>query len=136
MAFGFPASYKVERELLGDRQTAREAVTYALDALEWPYSAADRDHFRATVPMNMMSWGETIFISITDGRIAIRSVCSLPLQLFDWGKNKQNVEQFLARFSPKELRKTMTPQLDSQYFDKSGMTPVGRLLHDDPGGDG
>jgi hypothetical protein len=131
MAFGFPASYEIEVDLLGDRKAAREAVVYAFDFLEWSYETQGPDVFLAKMPMSMSSWGEKLFVSLADGRVAIRSVSVYPLQLFDWGKNKQNVEQFLAHFSPKELRSSITPSQDPLYIDNSGITPVDRMLRDE-----
>jgi hypothetical protein len=45
MAFGFPPKYETERELLGDRQAALDAVAYAFEILCWKYRTSDSDHF-------------------------------------------------------------------------------------------
>jgi hypothetical protein len=106
MAFGFPASYTVRRDLFGNRQTGREAVIYALDLLRWEYEALDIDRFRARIRMGGASWGEQVYITLGEGEIEVRSVCSFP-QIFDWGKNKHNVEEFFGHFAAKEFREVI-----------------------------
>ena len=47
-----------------------------------------------------MSWGEKIIIKINeDNSLNIKSKCSFPMQCFDWGKNKENVNGFIAVFN-------------------------------------
>lgn len=52
---------------------------------------------RASVPMSWNTWGEDITVSLATSQqgtdVRIRSECSNPLQLGDWGRNKKNVDQ-------------------------------------------
>jgi len=128
MAFGFPPSYEIEIDLLGDRQAARDAVVYAFEVLEWNYQTTDPDRFRATVPFGASSWGENFSVSLEVGTVALRSVCRSPLPAFDWGKNKQNVERFLVHFSQKEMRQLKTGSSEPAYLDEAGNTPLERVL--------
>ena len=49
--------------------------------------------------MSGLSWGENFTVSLmSPGIIEISSSCRSPLQVFDWGKNRRNVDQFLAYF--------------------------------------
>ena len=46
--------------------------------------------------ISFSSWGENILLHLgpineTQTRVDIKSECSLPTQMFDWGKNKKNV---------------------------------------------
>ncbi|WP_101642085.1 DUF1499 domain-containing protein [Brevibacterium antiquum] len=50
------------------------------------------------------SWGERITVQVgqaSDGTVVrIRSACAFPLQAFDWGRNKGNVQQIRAGLEP------------------------------------
>ena len=54
--------------------------------------------FVASRKVSMTSWGETITISpfrTSKGcSLRIKSECSLPTQLIDWGKNNENIKNF------------------------------------------
>lgn len=132
MAFGFPASFSDHVELNLSRRAAREAVSHTLGLLDWPFETPDNDTFRAKIKLSPASWGERITISLSEpGMLEIRSVCLYPLQLFDWGKNKQNVTRFLALFEPKAAREAKLPREEPQHFDSDGKTPVERALKED-----
>ena len=47
---------------------------------------------------NLWSWGEKIEIKLIGNSINITSKCALPTQIFDWGKNKQNIAQLIIIF--------------------------------------
>ena len=132
MAFGFPAQYETRRDLVGDRRAARSAVVYAFELLGWNYTEKNVDHFSSPVPMSPLSWEGTFTVSLDEGEVVIRSVCRSPLTLFDWGKNKRNVDQFLAHFSQKELREAMIVSGDPVYLDQDGNTPLDRALTEEP----
>ncbi|MHC4138078.1 MAG: hypothetical protein ACYS0K_24325 [Planctomycetota bacterium] len=44
------------------------------------------------VGINWRSWGEFVTIEPEPGSIRVRSRCSFPLQIVDWGKNEWNVD--------------------------------------------
>ncbi len=53
---------------------------------------------RYTNDMSMSSWGEDIdiiliYVNDNTTQVTIKSECSLPTQVIDWGKNKKNVQQ-------------------------------------------
>lgn len=129
MSFGFPAFYETQQEFTGERDAARAAVIYAFELLGWDFTPEDPNHFRATVPVNMASWGETLTVGLAAGQVTVRSACTMPFQLIDWGKNRQNVEQFLAHFSPKDQRVNKLSSTAS-YIDEAGNTPLDRVLAD------
>jgi hypothetical protein len=131
MAFGFPASYEVKHDLVGSRQTARDAVVYAFELVGWDYAMIDPYHFRARVRMTGMSYGEIVIVSLAvPGSLKIISAGRWPLQVFDWGKNKRNVKQFLVYFSAKEIRDCKMGSKEPEYLDEAGNTPVDRMLID------
>ena len=87
-------SYKVPLDEL------RAAVVKAAERVGWG-GLADTDRgFKFTIGINFWSWGENITIALDDaGTVTVKSVCSFPLQIFDWGKNRKNVQRFFACLS-------------------------------------
>jgi hypothetical protein len=130
MAFGFPASFQIERELAGSRQNARGAVIHALDVLQWPYQMEGKDIFRVSLAANILSWGENVVVSLEPGIVKIKSICKLPTQVFDWGRNKQNVKQFLTYFEPSEIRNQQIENAEP-FLDLTGNTPLERVFAED-----
>lgn len=127
MAFGFPASYETEEELTASRSTARDAVVYAFEMLGWRFVNPELDVFVANVGGSAFSWGERMIISLSDpGKIRMKSSCFL--QLFDWGKNKRNVTDFLTHFSGRLLRDNLIGEKEPMYLDESGNTPIDRVI--------
>jgi hypothetical protein len=63
------------------------------------FDLCDLDHFQTTTSINPLSWGEIVLVALNDGSIKIRSACGSPVQIIDWGKNKQNVDRFLVHYS-------------------------------------
>ena len=110
---------------------AREAILYTFALLGWRVGSFDVDVYRATVPISGASWGETFTVSLAlPGVLEISSTCNSPLQLFDWGKNKQNVNHFLAYFSQKELREVRSPRPENDYLNEAGETPLDRVINE------
>lgn len=129
MAFGFPASYSDSVELSGDRPEAREAIRSIFVLLGWPYSEADPDRFVARTGISASSFGETVTVTLEPPGIAkIESRCRF-FALFDWGKNKRNVDAFIQRFSIRELRYAKSAG-SPKFFDSRGKTPLDRALAD------
>ena len=98
MAFGFPA-YHTDIYKMKSGQSADSIVVLktALKILSWPIKEEAARHIIASTSLNLRSWGEKIEINVLpDNSISITSKCSMPTQCFDWGKNKANVDKFLA----------------------------------------
>jgi hypothetical protein len=56
-------------------------------------------------------------------------VCWSQLQLFDWGKNRRNVDSFLAHFSARQQRDSLIADMtDKSLVDNLGGTPITRLF--------
>ena len=133
MAFGLPAAYETEIDLVGSRQTARSAILATLELAGWSFVSPESDFFIAQVPMSGLSWGETFTISLADEGIArIRSACH-GFQLFDWGKNRKNVDHFLAIFSARQIRYASLDDPQPVYLDESGKTPIDRVFEESKG---
>jgi hypothetical protein len=132
MALGFPAQYIEQIEIEVDRDVARQAIVETLESLGWIYESPNRDSFLAKTDVNILSWGEKVSVEFTENAaLRIRSVCSM-LQIFDWGKNKKNVDSFVALFTAKAARIAKLWPLDGvPAFDESGNTPLQRALADE-----
>lgn len=128
MAFGFPAKYSERIELNVSRQTAREAIEYAANLRGWSLSQPDSDTFTTRTQMSGFSWGEAISISLSEGGILnVESKC-YPFQIFDWGKNKQNVTQFLILFESRVIRDVKLLNEISEQFERDSESRVDRFL--------
>jgi len=99
MAFGFPARFS-ERRTFQNRQDELAAVVQsAFENLGWSYKVLPGEEFLATVPFGGGTWGAEFKVKIhAGGVIEAESKCitvRMP-QVFDFGKNRQNVSAFFA----------------------------------------
>lgn len=129
MSLGFPASYSEIVSLAGSGYTARRAVIETFEALGWEFAEIDSYSFNSKIPMSGASWGETLTVSLEPGVAKVRSACRF--QLIDWGKNKRNVREFVARFSIKEITDARFFEAREQFLDKKGDSPLQSLLRED-----
>lgn len=99
MAFGFPA-YHTERYSAGaTTPDLRKAARETLAALSWSLREETHDEIIGSTGINIRSWGEKVLIHISpDNSITVTSKCALVTQCLDWGKNKANVDKFMAEF--------------------------------------
>ncbi len=99
MAFGFPPRFADSRTFWIPADELRTVVKSVLVNAGWSYQMPSDDEFVAQTPMTGWSWGEEFRVRIfPDGKIQVVSRChgSRP-QIVDFGKNKTNVESFLAQ---------------------------------------
>jgi len=91
MSIGFPA-YHIQRLNLRDTNL-RASVSAGLGQTGWTVLETTKHSIRAKIGINIWSFGETIQITfIDDETIEIHSKSRMPTQMFDWGKNKRNVD--------------------------------------------
>ena len=61
--------------------------------------------FRGTVGFSMSSFFELIEIRLIDSEnnqsLTFLSICGLPTQIYDWGKNKRNYKRFIKNLNQK-----------------------------------
>src|SRR5205823_5702776 len=73
--------------------------------------------FVAYSKFSMSSWSEEVSIIVGDEKALLKSECS-GNQLFDWGKNKKNIESFIKAFE--ELKGQLSrEEIDQKYADLS-----------------
>lgn len=91
MAAGFPAYH---RETYVAPHPDVELQTLALNVVQelgWKIDNVQPGFIAAHTALNLLTYGETIHITLAaPDRLEIHSKCSFPLQVFDWGKNRQN----------------------------------------------
>lgn len=64
---------------------------------------SEADLFYAESKISLWSWGEIVTIEIiSKDSIKITSFCKMPVQVFSWGKNKQNVNRIIENINNSE----------------------------------
>jgi len=107
MAFGFSPKY--QREILLNDLTTEHFLVLGIESskkLGWDIGPINRTSFVAYTKFSMGSWSEEVTIKIEDGRALLKSECA-GSQLFDWGKNKTNVEDFIKTFHGLKIQLTL-----------------------------
>lgn len=131
MSFGFPAYSTASRRFDLGRQDLVGVVRESLDGLGWRYETPAPDQFVARNSVNLWSWGEKISVEVGgDGTVTARSECLLATQCFDWGKNKRNVKAFFDEVE--RTARERAPRLQVAPHDDEGLTPVERVIKEDP----
>jgi rhomboid protease GluP len=99
MAFGFSPKHEQTIEL--ESLTKEDFIAISIEVvkqLEWNLSYTSEKGFIAYTKISMSSYGEELKITIENNTAIIKSECA-GSQLFDWGKNKRNVESFISTFN-------------------------------------
>lgn len=108
MAFGL--SPKHIQEFNFESLPCEHFLAIALEAahkLGWEVSFLSETGFIAYTKLSMSSWSEEITIKINADSAYIKSACT-GSQVFDWGKNKKNVETFIRTLE--EVKSTITSE--------------------------
>lgn len=99
MAIGFPAHFTESRTFPLPEDELVAVVKSALESLGWSYKVLSDKEFLASLPFSGWTWGEDFKVRILPGGVIEADgkciTVRLP-QVFDFGKNKQNVETFFA----------------------------------------
>lgn len=96
MAIGFPAYHQEDFQIPPNLPPA--VIWQALQHMGWSGSGTpDGMVFRVSASLSFGSWGESITVTrVAADRLTVRSECTMPTQVFDWGRNEGNVKKFLA----------------------------------------
>lgn len=114
MAFGFSPGYTQTYTLEGiDKKHFLFIAMKAAHQVDWEFSYANEKGFKAYSTFSFSSWSEEITVTIEDETATINSKCT-GTQLFDWGKNKRNVEEFIFKFEYLKSKYTVE-EIESQY---------------------
>ncbi len=132
MAIGFPASSKWSHNFGVDQLIMRQLVRSALTAMNWLYSTPEAQTTIAKVPANMLTWGETVTVTVEDdGTILATSTCAWPLQVVDWGKNRTNLNELHKNLIAAIRNSDLDPRQLPSHVDERGTTPLERALQND-----
>lgn len=98
--------YKIEFEINeADKSYIYESIQEAFTILSWNIVTSTDAKIEGHTSLSLSSWGESITIEIGDTNATIESKC-IGNQLFDWGKNKKNVESLLEQMKNFEQKET------------------------------
>ena len=131
MSFGFPAHFTQTIFISIQQHEFNQIVKESLESLECEVIEMSATEIHSKIGINALSWGEEIKVKLhSDKRISIESRCIYPLQLFDWGKNKRNVQLLIAKFNfaAKKIREFEDHNGISSAFDKEGFSRVERII--------
>ncbi|MGV3764872.1 MAG: rhomboid family intramembrane serine protease [Chitinophagaceae bacterium] len=108
MAFGLTPRYSQEQKIenRSDEQLQVLAIEAALK-LDWNIAYTERNQLIAHTRFSFSSWSEEVTVNIADGVLDIKSECT-GNQIIDWGKNRKNVERFIA--TVQDLSEVLTPE--------------------------
>lgn len=124
MAVGFSPKHEQIIEL--ENLSKNEFIVIAQEVvkqLEWKPSYICETGFIAYTKFSMSSYGEELKVNIEGNTATIKSECA-GSQMFDWGKNKDNVENFISRFN--DIKNSFTKEeLEEKYKELSlSFSPV------------
>ena len=118
MGFGIPPSFMKEIGLVGSMQNACQTVVETFEVLGWRFFAGRTRRISRQNKGKRGKSAET-FIPVA---ATVSSKCGYP-QMFDWGKNEQNVNEFAGRFAIKEIRNAKLIEGREQFLDEKGANP-------------
>jgi hypothetical protein len=98
MAFGFPYPHCAARRTFKVPQDELfETVKVALKDLGWSYKILWGKEFEGQIPTTNWSWHHDFKVRFpTNGVMEVESRSAYQEMLFDFGRNKRNVERFFA----------------------------------------
>jgi rhomboid protease GluP len=116
MAIGFSPNHTedITLEQLSPEQFLVVSIETA-KKLGWKLSITSEAGFIAFTKFSMTSWGEEITLKIVGDSGNIKSECT-GNQIFDWGKNKENVNSFITTFH--QLKNSFTPEELVQKYEE------------------
>ena len=125
MAFGFPAKYTLSYSL--NSSTPKQFFHVAMEAakkLGWSISTKDGSmEFSASTKFSILSWFELITVKIENTTAIMESKCG-GSQIFDWGKNQQNIEKLVVAIE--ELKRSIVLTESFQAIEESNLNTTGQ----------
>lgn len=79
-----------------DKTVVLQSIEFAFKQLGWEIVNASENKIEGHTSLSLSSWGESINVEIHTNKVTIESKC-VGNQLFDWGKNKKNVDSLLEQ---------------------------------------
>ncbi|WP_432671360.1 hypothetical protein [Flavobacterium sp. SM2513] len=94
------SKYKAKKILHLDLETSGILIMKALEQAKFSnvHINDEGTEIQATSAFSMSSWSENIKVTIRKDenvtKMKFISICVFPMQIFDWGKNKENYRKF------------------------------------------
>lgn len=109
-----------EQRILRNELSPEQILVLAANAvsgLNWQITVVNDFTVEAKTNFSWKSWDELVIVSVEADAIVVKSVCSRD-QKTDWGKNKKNVEAFVASFESirGNLSQDKLSSIDSDMF--------------------
>lgn len=93
------ASYNESRTFDLERDLLLERAKMALERSKFKIKFFDKTsgNIQAKTKLSWWSWTEDVTVNINEkSEVQILSKCAFPMQIFDWGKNRENVNKFFS----------------------------------------
>lgn len=90
------AKYQESRNINLEKDQLIERLEQAIKKSKFVVKSVDKSKgiILAKAKLNWLSWTENIRVEIKDdSEVEVTSICAFPLQIYDWGKNKDNVNK-------------------------------------------
>ncbi len=118
------AYYETETKITCTLEAACEKAVAIFDLLGWKSEGIKNNEIVAKTSFNAFGWGERVTVIFpTKHRILVSSESLNPFQLFDLGKNQQNVKKFLTIFKTEKL-----PLETSEFAGEKRRSFLGRFF--------
>ena len=103
MPIGFPAYAKAEARFREhDRADIIRVAERILDDLGWHINYVGDDRIQVRTATGIWFFGDQMTVEVSKrGTVNVHSHCMIPTQIFDLGRNQQNVDRFLDRLERK-----------------------------------
>ena len=94
------SKYKAKEILHLDVETSASLIIKALEQAKFSQIHINEEgtKIQATSGFSMSSWSENIKVTVRKDenvtKMKFTSICAFPMQIFDWGKNKENYKRF------------------------------------------
>jgi hypothetical protein len=119
MAIGFPPTATGEARFPEHRREDIIRLSERiLDDLGWHINYVEDDRIQVRTGHGIWFFGDQMTVEVGPrGTVRVRSQCIWPTQIFDFGRNEQNIERFLDRLERKldRLARRRQEQGDDQH---------------------
>lgn len=109
-----------------DQPLILNSIQFAFKQLKWSIDSFTENKIEGHTSLSLSSWGESIVIHITETKVTLESKC-IGTQLFDWGKNKKNIESLLQQIKLHEQRTFTTYEVAATDTQPSNFDAVNKV---------
>jgi hypothetical protein len=112
--FGWHIAAKYEEVItFASHRVPRSQIREAFVERGWTVIRDQPSDMTARTKPSWRSWGEIVTLQFHNGTAAIKSECSFPSQVVDYGRNRMNVRSLVDALKKKEPNQTPEPTAPS-----------------------